>query len=154
MNWERPTSVMEIRSFLGLAGYYRRFIKGFSHISLPLTKLTRKDAPFVWMMDCEKSFQELKEKLTSTPVLVLPDPSGPFEVYCDAPGRDLGCVLMQHRNVVAYASRQLKPHEVNYLTHDLELAVVVFALKIWRHYLYGVRFEVFSDHKSLKHLFD
>ena len=105
-------------------------------------------------MDCEKSFQELKGKLTSTPVLVLPDPSGPFEVYCDASGRGLGCVLMQNRNVVAYASRQLKPHEVNYPTHDLELAAVVFALKIWRHYLYGVRFEVFSDHKSLKYLFD
>ena len=105
MNWEEPTSMMEIRSFLGLAGYYRRFIKGFSQISLPLTKLTRKDAPFVWTMDCEKSFQELKRKLTSTPVLVLPDPNGPFEVYCDASGRGLGYILMQNRNVVAYASR-------------------------------------------------
>ena len=94
MNWEKPTSVIEIRSFLGLADYYRRFRKGFSQISLPLTKLTRKNAPFVWTANYEKSFQELKEKLSSTPILVLPDPSGPFEVYCDAFGRGLGCVLM------------------------------------------------------------
>ena len=87
-------------------------------------------------------------------MLTLPDPHGPFEVYCDASKQGLGCVLMQTGNVVAYASRQLKPHERNYPTHDLELAVVVFALKIWRHHLYGVRFEVFSNHKSLKYLFD
>ena len=99
-----------------------------------------------------KSFQELKEKLTSTSMLVLLDPSGPFEVYCNASRRDLGYVLMQNHNMVAYASRQLKPHKVNYLTHDLELAVIMFVLKIWRHYLYGVRFEVFSDYKILKYL--
>ena len=154
MNWERPTSVTEIRSFLHLAGYYCRFIKGFSQISLPLTKLTRKNAPFVWMADYEKIFQELKEKLASTPVLVLPDPSGPFMVYYDASGRSLGCVSMQNRNMAAYASRQLKPHEVNYPAHGLILAAIVFALKIWRYYLYGVRFEVFSNYKSLKYLFD
>nr|KYP44874.1 Retrovirus-related Pol polyprotein from transposon 17.6 [Cajanus cajan]KYP44878.1 Retrovirus-related Pol polyprotein from transposon 17.6 [Cajanus cajan] len=87
-------------------------------------------------------------------MLVLPDSGEPFEVYCDASNQGLGCVLMQNRRVVAYASRQLKNHERNYLTHDLELAAIVFALKIWRHYLYGVRFSVFSDHKSLKYLFD
>ena len=96
----------------------------------------------------------MKEKLTSTPMLVLPDPNGAFEVYCDASKKGLGCVLMQNRNVVAYASRQLKPHEVSYPTHDLELVAVVFALKVWRHHLYGVRFEVFLYHKSLKYLFD
>ena len=96
----------------------------------------------------------MKHKLTTAPVLVLPEPSEPFEVYCDASLKGLGCVLMQHQNVVAYASRQLRPHEVNYPTHDLELAAVVFALKIWRHYLYGVKFHVFSDHKSLKYLFE
>ena len=87
-------------------------------------------------------------------MLILPDLEKQFEVYCDACGQGLGCVLMQEGKVVAYASRQLRPHEVNYPTHDLELAAVVFALKIWRHYLYGTRFEVFSDHKSLKYLFD
>ncbi|XP_057760830.1 uncharacterized protein LOC130981242 [Arachis stenosperma] len=150
MNWERPTSVSEIRSFLGLAGYYRRFIKGFSQLALPLTKLTRKDTPFIWTPECEESFQALKHRLTTAPVLVLPEPSEPFEVYCDASLKGLGCVLMQYQNVVAYASRQLRPHEMNYPTHDLKLAAVVFALKIWRHYLYGVRFHVFSDHKILK----
>ena len=95
---------------MGLAGYYRRFIKGFSQIALPLTRLTRKDVPFEWTEKCEESFETLKEKLTMAPVLVLPDPQEPFEVYCDASFKGLGCVLMQHRNVVAYASRQLRPH--------------------------------------------
>ncbi|XP_016192240.1 uncharacterized protein LOC107633120 [Arachis ipaensis] len=114
MDWGQPTSVTKIRSFFGLAGYYRRFIKGFSQIALPMTKLTRKDAPFVWTSECEESFQALKQKLTTVPVLMLPKPNEPFEVYCDASLKGLGCVLMQHWNIVAYASRQLRPHEVNY----------------------------------------
>ena len=154
LEWERPTTITEIRSFLGLAGYYRKFIEGFSKLALPLTKLTRKGQPFVWTSQCEENFQELKNRLTTAPVLILPDPHESFEVYCDASHQGLGCVLMQDKRVVAYASRQLRPHEVNYPTHDLELAVVAFALKIWRHHLYGARFEVFSDHKSLKYLFD
>ncbi|XP_052113803.1 uncharacterized protein LOC127744949 [Arachis duranensis] len=116
MNWERPTSVTEIMSFLGLVGYYRRFIKGFSQLALPLTKLTRKDTPFVWSPECEESIKALKQRLTTVPVLVLPEPSEPFELYCDASLKGLGCVLMQHQNVVAYASRQLRPHEMNYPT--------------------------------------
>lgn len=154
LQWEQPKTVTEIRSFLGLAGYYRRFIEGFSKIAGPLTQLTRKDHPFVWTEKCENSFQQLKKKLTTSPVLVLPNPSELYEVYCDASYQGLGCVLMQGKKVVAYASRQLRPHEKNYPTHDLELAAIVFALKIWRHYLYGSRFDVFSDHKSLKYLFD
>jgi hypothetical protein len=154
LQWEPPRTVTEIRSFLGLAGYYRRFIEGFSKLALPLTRLTRKNQAFVWDQKCEDSFQELKHRLTTAPVLVLPNPNGNFEVYCDASKQGLGCVLMQDRRAVAYASRQLKPHEGNYPTHDLELAAVVFALKIWRHHLYGARFEVFSDHKSLRYLFD
>ncbi|XP_016195417.1 uncharacterized protein LOC107636419 [Arachis ipaensis] len=132
MEWERPTTVMEVRSFLGLAEYYRIFIEGFSRIVLPMMKLTRKEVPFVWTSECEESFQTLKQKLTLVPVLILLEPHKPFEVYCDASLKGLGCVLMQHRNVVAYASCQLRPHEVNYPTHDLELAAIVFALKIWR----------------------
>ncbi|XP_015939833.1 uncharacterized protein LOC107465368 [Arachis duranensis] len=154
LNWERPTSVTEIRSFLGLVGYYMRFIRGSSQVALPLTRLTRKDTLFIWMPDCERSFQELKCRLTSTPVLTLPNPNMAFEVYCDVSGQGLGCVLMQCKKVVAYASRQLKTHEANYPTHDLELAAIVFALKTWRHHLYGVGFQVFSNHKSLKYLFD
>ena len=137
-----------------MAEYYRRFVMGFSWMALPLTKLTRKNVPFEWTPKCEISFQELKEKLTTVLVLTLPNPHGPFEVYCDASRKGLGCVLMQNRNVVAYVSRKLKPHERNYLTHDLELPAVVFALKIWRHHLYEIRFEVFSDYRSLKYLFD
>ena len=95
----------------------------------------------------------LKQKLTTVAVLVLLDPYGLFEVYYDTSGKGLGWVLMQNWNVVTYASRQLQPHERNYPTHDLKLAVVVFALKIWRRYLYGVKFEAFSIHKSLKYLF-
>ena len=117
-------------------------------------KLTRKNTLFEWMPECEQSFKELKEKLTIVPMLTLPDPHGLFEVCCDASRKGLGCVLMQNRNVVTYASRQLKSHEMNYPTHDLELVAVVFALKIWRYHLYGIKFEVFSDHKSLKYLFD
>ena len=153
LGWKQPQNVSEIRSFLGLAGYYRRFIQDFSRIALPLTKLLRKGVKFVWNSACEDSFQILKLKLTTSSVLALPSGRGGFVVYTDASGTGLGCVLMQHGRVIAYASRQLKTHERNYPTHDLELAAVVFALKSWRHYLYGESFEVFSDHKSLKYLF-
>ena len=141
-------------SFVGLAGYYRRFIEGFSKIVAPLTLLTRKDQPFTWTDKSEGSFQELKRRLTSALILVIPDVGKPFEVYCDASHLGLGGVLMQEKKDVAYASRQLKVHECNYPTHDLKLAAIVFALQIWRHYLYGAQFRVFSDHKSIKYLFD
>ncbi|KAI5338648.1 hypothetical protein L3X38_017919 [Prunus dulcis] len=153
VNWPQPTSVTEVRSFLGLAGYYRRFVEGFSTIAAPLTRLTRKGVKFEWSDECEKSFSELKTRLTAAPVLTLPDDSGNFVIYSDASQQGLGCVLMQHGRVIAYASRQLKKHELNYLVHDLELAAVVFALKIWRHYLYGATCQIFTDHKSLKYLF-
>jgi hypothetical protein len=152
--WEAHKFVAEIRSFLGLASYYRKFIEGFSKLSLPLTQLTRKGQAFIWTSQCEANFQELKRRLTTAPILILPDPLETFVVYCDASLLGLGGVLMQKGQVVAYASRQLKVHERNYLTHDLELVVVVFMLKLWRHYLFGSRFDVFSDHKSLKYLFD
>ncbi|KAK2407303.1 putative mitochondrial protein [Trifolium repens] len=154
LSWKQPQTVTDVRSFVGLAGYYRRFIEGFAKIVAPMTQLTRKDQPFAWTEKCELSFQLLKERLTTSPVLMLPQSDEPYEVYCDASHQGLGCVLMQHKRAVAYASRQLKVHEKNYPTHDLELAAVVFALKIWRHYLYGCTFVVFSDHKSLKYLFD
>ncbi|KAL0543925.1 hypothetical protein IC582_019030 [Cucumis melo] len=128
-SWPRPSTVSEVRSFLGLTDYYRRFVEDFSRIASPLTQLTRKRTPFVWSPSCESSFQELKQKLVIAPVLTVPDGSGSF-VYIDALKKGLGCVLMQQGKVVAYASRQLKSHEHNYPTHDLELAAVVFALKI------------------------
>nr|GFB25909.1 reverse transcriptase [Tanacetum cinerariifolium] len=148
--WPRPTFVTEVRSFLGLASYYRRFVEGFSRLALPLTNLMRKGEKFVWNEEREKSFEELKQRLVSAPVLTLPSGSGGFQIYSDASKKGLGCVLMQHGKVISYALRQLKPYEVNYPTHDLELAADFFALKIWRHYLYGESCDVFTDHKSLK----
>ncbi|XP_071921821.1 uncharacterized protein [Coffea arabica] len=151
--WTQPETTIEVRSFLGLAGYYRRFIKDFSKIAGPMTELIKKNNKFIWTPKCESSFQELKKRLTSAPVLALPDGVESYVVYSDASREGLGCVLIQKGKVVVYASRKLKTHEQNYPTHDLELAAVVFALKKWRHYLYGVTFEVYTDHKSLKYLF-
>ena len=129
-NWRRHNTVTKIRSFLGLAGYYRQFIEGFSKITLPLTRLTQKRVKFEWSNDCERSFQELKSKLMTTPILTILLGLGGIVVYSDASRLGLGCVLMQHGKVVVYASRQLKHYDQNYPTHDLELAAMVFALKI------------------------
>ena len=131
-DWPTLKSVTEIRSFIGLAGYYRRFMKDFSKIAAPLTKLTRKGEKYIWTEECASAFEELKNKLISAPILKTPSGTGGMVVYSDASGKGLGCVLMQYRHVVTYASRQLNPHEKNYPTHDLELAAVIFALKIWR----------------------
>ncbi|XP_074305116.1 uncharacterized protein LOC141640055 [Silene latifolia] len=151
--WPALKNVAEVRSFLGLAGYYRRFVKDFSKITQPLTNPIRKSTKFVWNEKCEEAFYELKNRLTSAPILRQPNGIDGLEVYSDASKLGLGCVLMQHGKVIAYASRQLKAHEQNYPTHDLELAAVVFALKIWRHYLYGISCRIYTDHKSLKYLF-
>ncbi|GJR90959.1 putative reverse transcriptase domain-containing protein [Tanacetum coccineum] len=153
-NWASPTTPSEIRQFLGLAGYYRRFIEGFSKIAKPMTELTQKNQKFDWGEEQEEAFQLLKQKLCAAPILALPEGSEDFVVYCDASIKGLGAVLMQRMKVIAYASRQLKIHEKNYTTHDLELGAVVFALKIWRHYLYGTKCIVFTDHKSLQHILD
>ncbi|GKB84585.1 putative reverse transcriptase domain-containing protein [Tanacetum coccineum] len=153
-DWASPKSPTEIRQFLGLAGYYRRFIEGFSKIAKPMTKLTQKKIQFVWGDKQEAAFQLLKQKLCSAPILALPEGSEDFIAYCDASKKGLGAVLMQREKVISYASRQLKIHEKNYTTHDLELGAVVFALKIWRHYLYGTKCTVFTDHKSLQHILD
>ncbi|GKA19127.1 reverse transcriptase domain-containing protein, partial [Tanacetum coccineum] len=153
-NWKTPESPTEIRSFLGLAGYYRRFIENFSKIAKPLTLLTQKNKAYVWGDKQEEAFRILKEKLCNAPVLALPDGPNDFVVYCDASNQGFGCVLMQRGKVIAYASRQLKIHEKNYTTHDLELGAVVFALKTWRHYLYGTKSVIYTDHKSLQYLFE
>ncbi|KAL2251426.1 UNVERIFIED_CONTAM: Transposon Ty3-G Gag-Pol polyprotein, partial [Sesamum indicum] len=129
----------------------RRFVKDFSIIAKPLTKLLKKNAPFNWNDKCAQSFEELK-KLTSAPILALPSGDGGYVVFTDASRQGLGCVLMQHGRVIAYASRQLRPHEINYPTHDVKLAAIVHVLKIWRHYLYEETFQIFTDHKSLKYI--
>jgi hypothetical protein len=136
-----------------MASYDRRFIEGFSKIARPMTALLAKKVEFKWTPACQESFETLKKKLTSAPVLILPDVHKPFSVYCDASYTGLGCVLMQEEKVVAYSSHQLKIHEKNYPTHDLHLAVVVHALKTWRHYLYGQKCNIYTDHKSLKYIF-
>jgi ribonuclease HI len=153
LNWMTPTNVSEIRSFLGLAGYYRWFIMDFSKIAKPMMKLLKKNKAFEWTAECQASFEEIRKHLTLATVLVLPDLTKKFDIYCDASHQGLGCVLMQEGQVVCYASRQLRKHEENYPTHDLELAAVVYALKIWRHYLIRHRCEIYSDHKSLEYIF-
>jgi hypothetical protein len=151
--WSIPTTVAEVRSFLGFVGYYRRFIEGFSKIAKPMTSLLEKERESKWDDKCQDSFDQLKKRLMSPPVLVMIDLQKGFDIYCDACGQGLGCVLMQEGHVIAYVSRQLRKHELNYPTHDLELAAVVHALKIWRHYIMGTKCQVYTDHKSLKYIF-
>jgi len=153
INWPKPKNLTEVRSFLALARYYHRFVQNFKKIAIPLTNLIRKITEYEWTEQCEEAFQELKKKLTSAPILALPTTDEDFVVYSDASRSSLRCILIQEGGVIAYASRQLKTHEWNYPTHDLELTVVVFALKGWRHYLYRIPCVVFTDHQSLKYLF-
>ncbi|GKD60204.1 putative reverse transcriptase domain-containing protein [Tanacetum coccineum] len=153
-NWKTPESPTYIHSFLRLAGYYRRFIENFSKIAKPLTLLTQKNKTCMWGDKQEEAFCILKEKLCNAPVLALPEGPNNFVVYCNALKQGFGCVLMQQGKVIAYASKQLKTHEKNYTTHDLELGAVVFALKIWRLYLYGAKSVIYTNHKSLHYIFD
>ncbi|KAL5769927.1 hypothetical protein ACOSP7_014081 [Xanthoceras sorbifolium] len=140
VEWKPPRNVTEVRSFLGLAGYYRRFVKGFSSIASPLTKLLHKNVRFEWTDRCQAAFDRLKAMLVEAPILTQPVSGKDYVIYSDASHHGLGCVLMQEGKVVAYASRQLKNHELNYPIHDLE------------HYLYGEKCYIYTDHKSLKYL--
>ncbi|GJV96730.1 putative reverse transcriptase domain-containing protein [Tanacetum coccineum] len=154
-----PAKIESIKVFLKIGhskslNWGGGFIEGFSKIAKPMTKLTQKKVKFEWGDKQEAAFQLLKQKLCSAPILALPEGSEDFIAYCDASKKGLGAVLMQREKVISYASRQLKIHEKNYTTHDLELGAVVFALKIWRHYLYGTKCTVFTDHKSLQHILD
>ncbi|GKE16947.1 putative reverse transcriptase domain-containing protein [Tanacetum coccineum] len=133
---------------------YAKFPKFEFWLSKPLTKLTQKNVKFDWSEKTEAAFQLLKQKLCSAPILALAEGSKNFVVYCDASRKGLGTVLMQREKVIAYASRQLKIHEKNYTTHDLELRAIVFSLKMWRHYLYDMKCDVFTDYKSLQHILD
>jgi hypothetical protein len=153
LEWKPPTTVHQVRSFLGVARYYRRFILDFSKIVKPITGLLKNDIKFDWSSKCNEAFKQLKVLLTTALVLAQSDIEKPFDVYCDASGSGLGCVIMQEGQVIAYASRQLRRYEEHYPTHDLELAAVVHALKIWRHYLLGNTCHLYTDHKSLKYIF-
>ena len=152
--WPTPSNVSEIHSFLGLASYYRKFVPNFSTIATPLTQLLHKDQKYCWMENEEKAFNELKSKLSSTPVLLLPDPTKPFSVTTDASDYAIGAVLSQNHGhgdqPIAYESRKLSQAELNYPTHEKELLAIVHALKIWRTYLEGSKFTVITDHASLE----
>ncbi|GJW43143.1 putative reverse transcriptase domain-containing protein [Tanacetum coccineum] len=151
-DWACPKTPTEIHQFLGLAGYYRKFIEGFLKIAKSMTKLTQKGVKFDWGDKQEAASQLLKQKLCSASILALPEGSKDFVVYCDASHKGLGDVVMQKEKVISYESRQLEIHEENYTTHELELGSVVFALNIQRHYLYGIKCTVYTDHKSLQHI--
>jgi hypothetical protein len=153
LDWKPPTSVSEVWSFLGLVGYYQRFILNFSKIVKLITELLKKGNKYIWNVACEEVFKILKKLLTTSPLLIQPDITKPFDVYYDSSGTDLGAVLMQEGWVISYSSWQLRHHEEHYPTHDLELAAVVMALRRWRHYLLGNVVHIYTDHKSMKYIF-
>jgi hypothetical protein len=153
LEWKPPTTVSKVRSFLRLAGYYRRFILNFSKIMKPITELLKKGNKYDWSEACDEAFKHLKKLLTTSPVLAQPDTTKSFDIYCDASGTGLGGVLMQEGRVISYSLRQLRRHEEHYSTHDLELAAVVIALRTWRHYLLRNVVHIYTDHKILKYIF-
>jgi len=153
MEWPIPKDVADIRSFMGLAGYYRRFVEGFSRVAHPITSLQKKGKVFKWTPECQQSFEHLKHLLTTAPILCIADPNKDYVVCTDASKEGVGGVLMQEGRVIAYESRKLKEHEQKYSAYDLELAAVIHALKMWRHYLLGRKFLLLTDHHSLTNYF-
>ena len=149
-----PKDVTNVISFMGITGYYRKFIEGFPWIAYPITSLQKKGKKFEWSEKCDEGFNKLKDLLTTTPILKITYPHKDFFVYTDACNEGLGGVLTQEGHVIAYESRKLKIHEKNYATYDLELVAVIHALKMWHHYLIDRRFLLMSDNMSLKYLFD
>lgn len=153
MDWPIPKDVADIRSFMGLAGYYRRFVEGFSRVAYPITSLQKKGRTFKWTPECQQSFERLKHLLTSAPILSIADPNKDYVVCTDASREGVGGVLMQEGKVIAYELRKLREHEQKYCSYDLELAAVIYALKMWRHYLLGRKFLLLTDHHSLTNYF-
>ena len=151
-SWPQPKTVTQVRSFLGLAGFYRRFVKDFGSIAAPLNELTKKDVPFVWSDAQHDAFMLLKDRLTHAPLLQLPDFNKTFELECDASGIGLGGVLLQEGKPVAYFSEKLSGPSLNYSTYDKELYALVRTLETWQHYLWPKEFVIHSDHESLKHI--
>jgi hypothetical protein len=152
-SWSTPNNVLEVRSFMGLVGYYTRSIEGFSKVAHPITLLQEKGTNFEWTTKCEESFHHLKELLTSAPILKVEDPNEDFVACTDACKEGLGGFLAQNGHVICYESRKLKEHERNHATDELELADIVHSLKMWRHYLMVRKFKLKIDHSGLKHLF-
>jgi hypothetical protein len=154
VDWPTPKDVYDIRSFMGLVGYYKRFIKGFSKIGFPITSLQKKGVNFIWTLEFEEIFQEMKYLLRNTPVLKILDPNKDFLVCTYAYKEGLEGFLMQEGHVICYESRKLDEHEINYVTQDLELDAIVHALKMWRNYLLGRRFVLMTDYSGLRYMFD
>jgi hypothetical protein len=154
MDWPTPKNVSDIISFMGLVGYYRRFIKGFSKIGFSIASLQKKGVKFIWTLECEEIFQELKYLLKNAPVLKISDPNKDFLVCRYAYKEGFRGVLMQEGHVIFYESIKLNEHEVDYVTHDMELATIVHAIKMWRHYLLGRIFLLMTDYSGLRYLFD
>ncbi|KAL0536566.1 hypothetical protein IC582_025515 [Cucumis melo] len=150
--WPTPTNASEVRSFHGLASFYRRFIKDFSSIASPLTELVKKHVKFEWKGKQENAFNELKEKFIKAPYLALPNFDKSFEIECDASGIGIGAVLMQEKQPIMFFSEKLNGAQLNYSTYDKELHALVRALKVWQHYLCPKQFVIHTDHESLKHL--
>jgi hypothetical protein len=151
-DWPSPTSVGNVRSFHGLASFYRRFMKDFSSLAAPLIEVTKKNVGFLWGEEKEKAFQLIKEKLTNAYLLSLPNFSKTFEIEYDASGIGIGVVLMQEGRPIAYFSEKLNGAALNYPTYDKELYALVRALETWQHYLWPKEFVIHTDHESLKHL--
>ena len=158
IDFPQPRTVKGLRSFLGLAGYYRKFVKGFSQIAAPLFKLLRNNIIFIWTIDQENAFKRLKELLISAPILIYPDFTKKFYLYTDASDSGLGAVLSQkddenRERVIAYASVSLKPAKQKYSTTEKEDLAVIWAIRQFRHYLLGTTFEIVTDHNALRWLF-
>lgn len=147
-----PQNVSQVRSFLRLVVFYHRFVKDFSTIAAPMNELTKKDVPFKWANTQEKAFQELKEKLTSAPLLALPNFGKTFEIECDASGVGIAGVLMQEVRPITDFSEKLSGPTLNYSVYDKELYALLRSLETWQHYLWPKEFVIHSDHESLKHL--
>jgi hypothetical protein len=149
-----PTNISEVRSFMGLTGYYRRFIVGFSKIAHPIKSLQKIGVTFEWGAKCEENFQGLKDLLTSAPILKVADLDEDFVVCTNACKEGLSGVLTQNGHVICYESIKCKEHEINCATRYLELTTIVHALRMWRHYLMGIKFELRTNHSGLKYLFE
>jgi len=150
--WPQPQNVTDVRSFHGLASFYRRFIPHFSGIMAPVTDCMRSNGKFTWTTEAEIAFQEIKQRLTTAPILVLPDFSNPFELHCDASKLGIGAVLSQNGRPVAFFSEKLSGAKSRYNTYDIEFYAVVQAVRHWRHYLFLQEFVLFTDHDALKHM--
>lgn len=153
MEWPVLKDVADIRSFMGLTSYYRRFVEGFSRVAYLITSLQKKGREFKWTPEFQRSFEQFKHFLTTTPILSIVDPNKDYGVCTDTSKEGVGGVLMQEGKVIVYESRKLKEHEHKYSAYDLELTVIIHALKMWRHYLMGRKFLLLTDHHSLTNYF-